>query len=67
MDDAPIDMIIECTNCYEAIDYPNGYLEIRIGVPERFATLWTTKLEELRTTMSEIEEFEKYPRSSDDC
>jgi hypothetical protein len=54
-------MVQECTDRYEAKRSDTGDLEISIRVPRRFADLWLVKLSGLRTTDSEITEYEPDP------
>ena len=52
-------MVQECTNSYRVEEKGERGIEINIKVPKRFESLWISKLSDLRTTMEEIEYYEK--------
>lgn len=52
-------MVQECTNSYHVTEKGNNGIEINIKIPRRFESLWISKLSDLRTTLEEIEYYEK--------
>ena len=60
-----ISLVQECVNKYVAKDLDQE-VEIRIRVPKRFGALWLTKLSNLYTTTTEIEEYQNTPLDLED-
>jgi hypothetical protein len=59
MAEEQIDMLLECVFSYKAEEQSDGSLEIHMRIPSRFRNLWIVKLNRLRTTIGEIEEYER--------
>jgi hypothetical protein len=58
MKQPPISMVQECTDSYRVEEQDDGGVVVTIRIPKRFSELWMMKLSELRTTQSEINEFD---------
>ena len=52
-------MVQELTNSYVVGKPDNGIFKIEIEAPKKYRTIWMSKLSDLRTTMKEIEYYEK--------
>jgi hypothetical protein len=53
----PVQMISECADSYNAIDLPDGRIQILINIPRRFRDLWLVKLNDLMASDEELHEY----------
>ena len=51
----PFSMVQEAVSSYEVRSLPDGQIEVRIVIPQRFVNLWRVKLSELRGTVAEVD------------
>ena len=51
----PFNMLEEGTDSYETKDVDSNTFEIKITVPAKFKNIWLVKLDELETSLEEVE------------
>jgi len=54
-ENTPFNMLEEGTNSYETKNIDSKNFEIKINVPMKFKNIWLVKLNDLKTTLNEVD------------